>query len=44
MGGELRSAQQLVSGSMGNQKVIIVESDMTETQSRISAIESQASF
>lgn len=44
MGGELRSAQQLVSGSTGNQKVIIVESDMTETQSRISAIESQASF
>jgi TP901 family phage tail tape measure protein len=44
MGGELRSAQQLVSGGMGTSKVVIVESDMTEVQNRISAIESQATF
>ena len=44
MGGELRSAQQLVSGGMGSSKVVIVESDMTEVQNRISAIESQATF
>ena len=44
MGGELRSAQQLVSGGMGSSKVVIVESDMTDVQNRISAIESQATF
>lgn len=44
MGGELMSAQQLVSGSTGTQRVIMVESDVTEIQNRISAIESQASF
>ena len=44
MGGELRSAQQLVSGGTGSSKVVIVESDMTEVQNRISAIESQATF
>lgn len=44
MGGELRSAQQLISGGMGSSKVVIVESDMTEVQNRISAIESQATF
>jgi len=44
MGGELRSAQQLVSGGVGTSKVVIVESDMTEVQNRISAIESQATF
>jgi len=44
MGGELRSAQQLISGGMGASKVVIVESDMTEVQNRISAIESQATF
>lgn len=44
MGGELRSAQQLISGGMGTSKVVIVESDMTEVQNRISAIESQATF
>ena len=44
MGGELRSAQQLVSGGVGSSKVVIVESDMTEVQNRISAIESQATF
>ena len=44
MGGELRSAQQLISGGTGVSKVVIVESDMTEVQNRISAIESQATF
>lgn len=44
MGGELRSAQQLISGGTGSSKVVIVESDMTEVQNRISAIESQATF
>lgn len=44
MGGELSSAQQLVSGGMGTSKVVIVESDMTNVQNRISAIESQATF
>ena len=44
MGGELRSAQQLISGGTGTSKVVIVESDMTEVQNRISAIESQATF
>ena len=44
MGGELRSAQQLISGGVGTSKVVIVESDMTEVQNRISAIESQATF
>ena len=44
MGGELRSAQQLVSGGIGSSKVVIVESDMTDVQNRISAIESQATF
>jgi hypothetical protein len=44
MGGELRSAQQLISGGAGTSKVVIVESDMTEVQNRISAIESQATF
>ena len=44
MGGELRSTQQLISGGAGTSKVVIVESDMTEVQSRISAIESQATF
>ncbi|HAI44469.1 MAG TPA: hypothetical protein DCM40_43390, partial [Maribacter sp.] len=44
MGGELSSAQQLISGGMGTSKVVIVESDMTDVQNRISAIESQATF
>ena len=44
MGGELSSAQQLISGGMGTSKVVIVESDMTNVQNRISAIESQATF
>ena len=43
MGGELRSVQSMVSGST-NQKVVLVESDVTETQNRISALESQSSF
>jgi len=29
---------------MGSSKVVIVESDMTDVQNRISAIESQATF
>jgi len=44
MGGELRSAQQLLGGGFGTSKVVIVESDMTDVQNRISAIESQATF
>jgi|LULV01.1.fsa_nt_gb TP901 family phage tail tape measure protein len=43
MGGELRSVQSMVSGST-TQKVVLVESDVTETQNRISALESQSSF
>ncbi len=43
MGGELRSVQSMVSGST-TQKVVLVESDVTNTQNRISALESQSSF
>ena len=44
MGGELRSVQQIVSGGMGSSKVVMVESDVTKTQNRVNALESQASF
>ena len=43
MGGELRSVQSMISGST-TQKVVLVESDVTDTQNRISALESQSSF
>ena len=44
MGGQLRSVQQIVSGGMGSAKVVMVESDVTTTQGRVSALEAQASF
>ena len=44
VGGQLMSAQQVVSGGATSTNVLIVESDMTDVQSRISTIESQASF
>lgn len=44
MGGQLRSVQQIVSGGMGSAKVVMVESDVTSTQGRVSALEAQASF
>tara|TARA_Y100000114_G_scaffold156230_1_gene182762 strand:+ start:11928 stop:14819 length:2892 start_codon:yes stop_codon:yes gene_type:complete len=44
LGGQLMSAQQLVSGGSSAANVLIVESDVTDVQSRISTIESQASF
>lgn len=43
MGGELRSIQQMVSGG-GSSKVVMVESDVTKTQGRVSSLEAQASF
>ena len=43
VGGELRSVQSMISGST-TQKVVLVESDVTDTQNRISALESQSSF
>jgi hypothetical protein len=44
MGGQLKSVQQIISGGMGSTKVVMVESDVTKTQSRVNALESQASF
>ena len=44
LGGQLMSAQQLVSGGSSAANGLIVESDVTDVQSRISTIESQASF
>ena len=43
MGGELRSVQSMISGG-GTQRVVLVESDVTSTQNRISALEARASF
>jgi len=43
MGGELASVQNIISGG-GTQRVVLVESDVTSTQNRISALESRASF
>ena len=44
LGGELANIQRMVSGSGVTQKVVMVESDVTSTQSRVSSLESQASF
>ena len=43
MGGELKSVQSMISGG-GTQRVVLVESDVTSTQNRISALEARASF
>jgi TP901 family phage tail tape measure protein len=44
MGGELANVQDMISGGGGTTQVIMVESDVTQTQGRVSAIESQATF
>ena len=44
MGGEIENIQRMVSGSNLKQKVVMVESDVTSTQNRVSSLESQASF
>ena len=44
LGGELRSIQNIVSNNAGTSQVIVVESEVTTTQNRVSALESQASF
>jgi hypothetical protein len=44
MNNQLMTAQQIVSGGTASANVLIVESDVTDVQSRISTIESQASF
>ena len=44
LGGELRSIQNIVSNNSGTSQVIVVESEVTTTQNRVSALESQASF
>ena len=44
-GGQLSDVQSLISSSMpSQQQVVIVESEVTRTQGRVSAIESQATF
>ena len=45
LGGTIRSAQQMISSAMGGStKVVVVESDLTTTQNKVSALQSQASF
>lgn len=45
LGGAIRTAQQMVSGAVGGStKVVVVESDLTTTQNKVSALQSQASF
>tara|TARA_R100000030_G_scaffold99664_1_gene91030 strand:- start:680 stop:4177 length:3498 start_codon:yes stop_codon:yes gene_type:complete len=44
LGGELANIQQMVSGGSMKQKVVMVESDVTSTQSKVSSLESQARF
>ena len=44
MGGEVADVQQMISGAGGSTQVVMVESDVTRTQGRVSAIESQATF
>ena len=44
MGGQLKNVQQMISGAGGSQKVVMVESDVTITQNKVSALESQSSF
>lgn len=43
-GGELRELTSLISQQSSRSKVIMVESDVTETQNRVSNVESQATF
>ncbi len=45
LGGAIRTAQQMVSGyAGGSTKVVVVESDLTTAQNKVSALQSQASF
>ena len=44
MGGEVTDVQQMISGMGGTTQVVMVESDVTRTQGRVSNIESQATF
>ena len=44
MGGEVADVQQMISGAGGSTQVVMVESDVTRTQDRVSNIESQATF
>ena len=44
MGGEVADVQQMISGAGGSTQVVMVESDVTRTQGRVSNIESQATF
>jgi len=44
MGGEVVDVQQMISGAGGSTQVVMVESDVTQTQGRVSNIESQATF
>lgn len=44
MGGEVTDVQQMISGMGGSTQVVMVESDVTRTQDRVSNIESQATF
>lgn len=44
MGGEVADVQQMISGAGGSTQVVMVESDVTRTQGKVSNIESQATF
>ena len=44
MGGEVADVQQMISGAGVSTQVVMVESDVTRTQGRVSNIESQATF
>ncbi len=44
MGGEVADVQQMIGGMGGTTQVVMVESDVTKTQGRVSNIESQATF
>lgn len=44
MGGEVADVQQMISGAGGSTQIVMVESDVTQTQGRVSNIESQATF
>jgi hypothetical protein len=44
MGGEVADVQQMISGVGGSTQIVMVESDVTQTQGRVSNIESQATF
>ena len=43
-GGELRELTSLISQQSSRQRVVMVESDVTDTQNRVSNVESQATF